>query len=186
MAHRAKALVPNNREERKPSRVRLRRDNHYAQVSLLRPLVRRCRHAQEIAAQCPEQLREVNQDKADRDLVSRCGHRVRVAGKPAIVRILHVLADQVAPVVREELLGKGPVRYQWVRGLVRAHRDVPRCCRHFQRKCLRRRSLENRCIPVSRPNGNARPQINEKLKASASSIRPGNVRVQVGAAWLFP
>lgn len=124
----------------------------------------------------------------DRDLVSRCARKAKVA----IVRIHNVPLDLVGPgvvgkvaqVVRVEVLANGLAQSRWVRGLVRARLDGRRCFRHFQKKCLRRPSQANPCTPANRRNGNGPQPINAKLKASASFIQLANGRERVDVVWL--
>lgn len=167
------------------------RDSHCVRVNLLHPCVLPCQRAWAIAGPFRVPLREVSNDRVDRDPANRCDRKVP-AVKVAIVRTLRVRAglvvrvDKADLVVRgKELLGKGLVRRRWARGLVRARLDGRQCCRRFQTRCRRRQSRASRSTRASQRNGNGPPRTNAKLKANASFIQPGNVRALVDVVWLF-
>lgn len=139
-------------------------------------LVRRCQLAWATVGQCQVQLRAASNGRAARDLGSRCVRKV--LRREAAGRILRVQQDRVAHL---ELSNHGRPARRWVRGQVHVPLDGQTCCRHF-RTSRRERNPASRFIRASRPSASVPPQINAKLKVSASSIPLGSGRVPGAAA----
>ena len=136
---------------------------------------RRAGIADRFRAQAPG--REVS-GRADRVQVSRCVPCRRVK---ADVRTLHGLADQAGRVgdlrANQDHLSSGEAGCRRARALGRAHRGVPGCCRRYRRtKRLQRRSRASRSIREDQRSDSGRRWTSEKLRASASYTRRGNVQ----------